>query len=306
MSIEEDIIGPAVDPIEEVEVNFYGDMIPVVRLEGGRLYVPIPPIAEALGLSVEGQRQRVMRDEVMAEDVRRVRVFFNGQRRAMIAIPLEQLPGLLFGVDIKRVKVELQEKLILYKREAHGHLWRAMAGDLPIALSAPASAPASDALTPAEQTLQQAALLYQAALDQVALERRMAANEAGLVELRDHHRVMADYVRGFIVETRQQFGEVRGLLDAQDRRLIGVERGQATSGDPINAAQATQLTQTVKLVADLIEQRTGKRAFGTVYNTLYNRFDIPTYKLLARSDFQAAMDWLKQWHTDEMSRQQQG
>lgn len=298
----EDLVGAAVDPIEAKTVDFYGDDIPVVRLSDDRLYVPIIPIANALGLSVEAQRRRVQRDEVMAEDVRNVRFALSAGIRTLLVIPLEQLPGFLFGLDSSRVKPELREKVNRYRRECFRVLWQAFAGEpapLP-ALPTPTTLVQlpDDALTPAERDLKQAATIYQLAIARVELERRQAENEAGLNELAARHQAMADYVRGFIQETRAQLGE-------HDQRLVQLERGLVTA-DPISEAQATQISQAVKLVADLVEQRTSKRAFGMVYDTLYRRFEITTYKLLPHKDFEAAMQWLRGWYEQEQARQQEG
>ena len=298
----EDLVGAAVDPIEAKTVDFYGDDIPVVRLSDDRLYVPIIPIANALGLSVEAQRRRVQRDEVMAEDVRNVRFALSAGIRTLLVIPLEQLPGFLFGLDSSRVKPELREKVNRYRRECFRVLWQAFAGEpaAPPALPPPTTLVQlpDDALTPAERDLKQAATIYQLAIARVELERRQAENEAGLSELAARHQAMADYVRGFIQETRAQLGE-------HDQRLVQLERGLVTA-DPISEAQATQISQAVKLVADLVEQRTSKRAFGMVYDTLYRRFEITTYKLLPHKDFEAAMQWLRGWYEQEQARQQEG
>jgi len=284
--LEEQIVGKEVEPADEKAIKFYDDVIPVVRLDDGRLFVPINPISEALGLSNDGQRQRVLRDEVMSRDAMRVNILVGDQRRALLAIPLEQLPGFLFGIESRRVKVELRDKVNRYRRECFRVLWSAFAGEQ-VANSTVVQLP-DDELTPAERNLQQAATVYQLAAAQVELERRTEGNEAGLAELEAKQQAMAAYVRGFIQETR--------------RRLGAVERGLATS-DPVSSAQAAQVSQAVKLVADLVEQRTGKKSFGMVYDTLYRQFEITTYKLLPSSDFEAAMQWLRDWYKQETERQ---
>jgi len=292
-------------------VQFYGDTIPVVMLADGKLYVPLRPITDALGLDFASQSRRVRADEVMGADATLVRVILLVGIRELLAIPLEQLPGYLFGIDARRVKPELRDKVLRYKREVFNVILRAVVGGELSTLALPQPAigsplPQADTdveLTTAEQNLQQAAVLYQAAVEQVALERRLTATEVSLADLRDKQQVMGDYVRGFILETRHEFGEVQGRLDQQERRLGQVERGMVTD-DPISNAQATQISQSVKRVADLVEQRTGKRAFGMVYDTLYKEFEVTTYKKLAQRDFNAAMNWLRQWYEDEAARRQ--
>ena len=297
---DEEIVGPPIKPVEEKLITFYEDNIAVVRAENGTLYVPINAISIALGLSTDAQRRRVLRDEVLSNDLVTVQALApDGRRRPQIAIPLEHLPGFLFGIESKRVKDELKDKVDRYRRECFRTLWRAFAVE-PVAPALPALVP-DDELTPAERNLQQAATVYQMAARQVELERRIAGNEVGLGELAARHKAMADYVRGFIVETRQQLGDLQEQSDGQGRRLGAIERGLVTS-DPISNAQATQISQSVKLVASLIERRTGRRAFGMVYDTLYKQFEITTYKLLPSSDFEVVMERLRQWYDQEMGQ----
>jgi len=67
----------ALVPFEERIVDFYGDEVVgvAVRIEDTvDIYVPIRPICTYLGLSWTGQRERIMRDDVLADVVRGVRV----------------------------------------------------------------------------------------------------------------------------------------------------------------------------------------------------------------------------------------
>ncbi|MCI0649947.1 MAG: phage antirepressor N-terminal domain-containing protein, partial [Chloroflexi bacterium] len=53
--------------IVQREVTFYGDELPVARTADGRIYVPLKPICEAIGVGWNGQRQRINRDPVLSE-----------------------------------------------------------------------------------------------------------------------------------------------------------------------------------------------------------------------------------------------
>jgi len=288
MSIEDEILGSAVEPSEEKMVQFYEDRIPVVRLLDGRLYVPVNPIAEALGISSRAQRLRVMRDDVMASDAEAVLAEApDGKRRSMLAIPLQQLPGFLFGVTTGKANPEVREKLIRYKREAFDVLWRAFAGEPDTLLPLPTAA----GLSRAEETLQQIEAMREMALQQVEIERRLAGVE-------NKQQVMGQYVRKFIEDTRVELAD-------HSHRLGDVERGLATD-DPISEAQAAEITLAVKLLALLIEQHSGKRAYGMVYDTLYHRFGIRSYYKLPRKQYEAAIAWLRDWYEQEQARQQEG
>ncbi len=67
-------------PIEQREIDFYGDMITAVLVndEEGReiIYIPMRPICTFLGVSWSGQLRRINRDQVLSEEIKRVNVTF--------------------------------------------------------------------------------------------------------------------------------------------------------------------------------------------------------------------------------------
>ena len=46
-----------------------------------------------------------------------------------LALPLEYLPGWLFGISASRVRKELKEKIMRYRRECFRVLWQAFQAD---------------------------------------------------------------------------------------------------------------------------------------------------------------------------------
>ncbi len=115
----------ALVPTTTQEVDFYGDLL-IVALANEIPYVAIKPITDFLGLDWASQRQRVQRDEVMKEESKLITtVGADGRQREMFSLPLEYLPGFLFGINASRVKPELKEKVIRYQRECFRILWQA-------------------------------------------------------------------------------------------------------------------------------------------------------------------------------------
>src|SRR5215475_8175533 len=106
-------------PIEVRTVEFYGDEITGALVRAGdeaQVYVPIRPICDYLGLAWSGQFERIKRDEVLADAIRSVRVTRTERgEREVVCLPLDMLPGFLFGVNAARVKAELREKIIRYR-----------------------------------------------------------------------------------------------------------------------------------------------------------------------------------------------
>lgn len=113
----------ALVPIEEKTVDFYGD-----EIKGGivihppserRVYVPVRPLVDFLGVDWRGQRQRIRRDPVLSAEMSMVVMETTGGPQEMMCLPLDMLNGWLFGIQASRVKEELQEKLIRYQRECY-------------------------------------------------------------------------------------------------------------------------------------------------------------------------------------------
>ena len=110
-------------PIEQREVDFYGDDIPAVIIEGGEVYVPVRPICQYLGVQWSAQSKRIKRDPILSESIVSVSVMDTQgdppQRRTMTCLPLDYLNGWLFGINANRVKPELKEQLLRYQRECY-------------------------------------------------------------------------------------------------------------------------------------------------------------------------------------------
>lgn len=270
-----EIEGVGTPQIERV-VDFYGDQVPVAQVEEGKLYVPIHALTDNLGLSFSGQSDRIRRDNVLAAKSRQVAVTgADGKNRQQLCLPLDMIPGWLFGIAANRVKPELRERLDLYRAECFDVLWNAFKGDIMPA------APAPSGLTPAEQMLAQAEAIYQLARQQVDLERQ--------------YRTMAEYTRGFIRETRHQLTDHAQQLSGHEQRLVSLELRL----DPISNVteeQANEIALAVKNVAYALGG--SSQSYGKVYSELYRRFRVTSYKSLPRSRYDEAMAWLGQWYVD--------
>ena len=257
-------------PIDEREVMLYDDLLTAVLVQleedgNPQVYVPVKPLSDALGLSWAGQSERIRRDEVLSEEMRLIRVTRTnpqGGRPDSLCLPLEFIPGWLFGIQASRVKPELKKKILLFRRECYKVLSEAFqTGRL-------TADPAFDNLvqkdSPAAQAYRMAQAMMQLAQNQLLLESRL-----------DHHDA--------------QFG------DHEQR----IEQLEATLGDPkrhITPGQAMQISQAVKAVALELSKQSGRNEYGGVYGELYRRFEITSYKLLPAAKFEEAMAWLNDWH----------
>lgn len=120
----------AVVPRTEHVVDFYGEPI-TVALVGDTPYIALRTFTDYLGLDWSSQRQRTERDEVLSGEVRPlVMTGADGKQREMLCLPLGFLPGWLFGVSSSRVRPELRDKIMRYRRHCFQVLWCEVQADL--------------------------------------------------------------------------------------------------------------------------------------------------------------------------------
>ena len=261
---------PALVPVREQRVDFYGDTLLAAEGPDARIYVPVRLLCEYLGLDWASQYQRIKRDPVLADAIRSVVVTTTDRgARPMVTLPLDLLPGWLFGISAARVKPELQEKILRYRRECFRVLWDAFKADI---LPTPPPSGASGATL----ALEIAEAITALARQQLALEGRLEGVEGRV-------GTMADYLRGYIVRSEQRF-------DALELSMSG--------GAVLTEAEAAELALHVKTVAHALEQKGTANGYQRVYGELYRRYRIASYKNLPRAQFAAALAWLAAWAAD--------
>jgi P22_AR N-terminal domain len=269
----------ALVPLEERSVDFYGDEVIAVLVEVDgveHVYVPIRPVCTYLGLSTDGQRQRIQRNRVLSKKARIVHIGSSkmGGSPDMICIPLDMLNGWLFGVDVNRVKEELQERVLLYQEECYRIL--AEAFQLRTAMTPAQSA----SITVLEQLRDYGLALAQLATDQMEMEKTIAHQGERLDK--------AALVVGDIV-----------------KRLKYIER-RVAPGAIITEEQAMVLSQTVKALAELLTERDAhkKNSHQAIFGELYRRFGITNYKVLPIDNFEEAILFLENWRKAVLKSQQ--
>jgi hypothetical protein len=115
-------------PLAQRTVNFYGDELTAVQV-GEQVYSPVKYMCECLGVAWAPQWQRIERDAVLSTVIVTITVEAkDGKQREALCLPAEYINGWLFGIEENRVKPELREKLIAYKRECYRVLARAFSG----------------------------------------------------------------------------------------------------------------------------------------------------------------------------------
>ncbi|MBU6189600.1 MAG: hypothetical protein KGR68_09805 [Betaproteobacteria bacterium] len=100
-------------------VDFQGQALLTMKDAAGVVRVAVRPVIEAMGLDWSGQRQRIMRDPVLAEGVVIMTTPSGGGLQETLTLPLDMLNGFLFGINASKVKPELRELVIAYQRECY-------------------------------------------------------------------------------------------------------------------------------------------------------------------------------------------
>lgn len=103
-------------------IDFHGQTL-LATVQDNVVYTALKPICENIGLSWNAQFERIKRDEVLVEGIRMIRTPTKGGFQDVVCLPLTLLNGWLFGVDTNRVKAEIKETLITYKKECYQALF---------------------------------------------------------------------------------------------------------------------------------------------------------------------------------------
>lgn len=254
-------------PVEQRDITFYDDQLTAVLTADNKIYVPIRPICEALGVNWSGQYQRIRRDPVLSDEAGSVSILDTQntppQHREMTCLPLDYLNGWLFGINANRAKPEVREGLIRYQRECYRVLAEAF-------LERPA----------AKASPQEASLLQ--------------VREMGLAIVRMAEEQLIFDQRLTMAEGR--LDQAATIVSNMSKRLAVVEK-RVAPGEPVTDEQASQLSQAVKAVALKLGERSGRNEYGGVYGELYRKFGITSYKLLPADRFEEAMKFLTDWHS---------
>lgn len=268
----------ALVPFDERIVDFYGDEIVgvVVQIEHEvHIYVPIRPLCAYLGLSWTGQRERIMRDDVLADVVRGVRVTrtpgTGGGTQEVLCLPLDYLPGWLFGINAARVKPDLKERIVLYKRECYRRLWETFKHDI---LGVEATPPAQTDLSGAAMAYEIATAVQHLARQQMEMEQRLT---------------------GRIDKMGQWAKSVTYQLDDLQTRVGSLELHVGPAAT-IDDQQAAEIALAVKNVGHALTERGIKPGYSQVYAEMYRRYGISSYKNLPRDKYEEVLAWLRKWY----------
>ncbi len=274
-------------PSAERAVDFYGDQISVALVSEGEeseVYVPLRTITEFLGLGWGSQFNRLQRDEVLKARVRMVTIHgADGRPREMVCLPLDLLPGWLFGITTSRVREDLAPKLRRYREECFRVLWREYQSELMQRQQAQAQVPVVPR-APLAQVREMGLAIAQLAEQQMALEGRV------------------EDIANRVDDAGQQVSVVTSRLDRAaevvgdlKRRLGSIER-QIAPPSHITDAQAAEISNKVKALAQLLTtQEPSRNFYQSIFGELYRRYGVSSYKLVPQNLYADVLEFLDDW-----------
>jgi hypothetical protein len=90
----------------------------------GQKFVPIKPICEALGVSIQSQIEKLETDDILSSVIRLcLTTGADGKEYKMKCIPLKYVLGWLFSISSKSVKEDVREGLKVYKEMCYDALY---------------------------------------------------------------------------------------------------------------------------------------------------------------------------------------
>lgn len=102
-----------------ITINFRADTLFAVERDDG-VFVAVKPICDALGLTWQGQLQRLKDDPILSEGITTIVMPSPGGAQEQTCLKLEYVNGWLLKVDSRRVKdEETRQRLLTYQRECH-------------------------------------------------------------------------------------------------------------------------------------------------------------------------------------------
>jgi len=287
-----------IEPVEQKLVALTqagGNEVLAARTETSEIYLPVKPICTALGVNWGTQFHKIKSDEVLLESTRTLRLQTRGGPQNLVCMDMdvEAIPMWLAGIEPSRVRADLRDRLITYKRWVRQVVYEAFARETGIETALGAA----QAMTPANPDMTSLAHIAQMAEAIATMARQQMAFES-------HVDTRLTALQGEIVEQRE---EVMGRLDQAAavvgnllHRMNAVE-GMVAPGQVISDAQAAEISTLVKAIATEMAARekgsgaTGPNPYQSVFGELYRRFRVSSYHNIPVRRFGEVMAWLKDY-----------
>ncbi len=280
----------ALMPLEQRHIEIEGQDVLAAWTGQHDVYVPLTPICEALGVAPAAQVRRIRRDDVLAEQLRPLRIDTPGGPQTVQALHLEAVPMWLATLDTARVKEEVRPRLRAFKLWVRQKVWEAFAAEMGWSQATGATpAPADPSLLSLEQVAAFGRALTTLAEQQISYQRAQT-------------RTMIK-VRGTLSDHEQRLATQEGRLDKAAQvmgatiREVRELKKRLDPGATITDEQAAELSTRVKVIAEELTRQTAgtphqKNYYASLFGELHRRFRVSSYKNLTVEKYEQAMRWL--------------
>ena len=111
--------------IEQKDVEFYDDVLTADRADNGKVYASLRHMCQALGIDVQGQRQRINRHTILDRGLMVCKLHTIQGEREHHVLRVDLVPLWLSGIRTKSVNEKVRPKLEKFQEEAATVLWEA-------------------------------------------------------------------------------------------------------------------------------------------------------------------------------------
>ena len=110
----------------ELKIESYNFSVPVFEKDG-KIWVALKPLCETLGVARFNQQKKVRKsDTIMWYDI--ILHDSIGREQSMLCIEIDSIGEWIFSINPKKVKPELVEKLMVFRKKLQVVLYQAVTG----------------------------------------------------------------------------------------------------------------------------------------------------------------------------------
>ncbi len=260
----------ALVPLEQRHIEIEGEDVLAAWTGQRDVYVPLTPICEALGVAPGAQVRRIRRDDVLAEQLRLLRIDTPGGPQTVQALHLEAVPMWLATLDTARVKEEVRPRLRAFKMWVRQKIWEAFAAEMGWSQATGATPTASDpSLLSLEQVAEFGRALTTLAEQQIAFQREQAQ---AMIEIRG---TVSDHEQRLTVQ-EERMDKAAQVMGTTIREVQTLQK-RLDPGATITDEQAAELSNRIKAIAEeLTRQTTGTPNQKNYYASLGGFASVPT------------------------------
>jgi hypothetical protein len=268
------------EPLPQHLVPFYDDTLMAVQRPDGIIFVSFTRLCENIGLSRQSQARRIQGHTVLNEGFITLTVETEGGPQAIYCLRLDLVTLWLATVQAAKAKLEVQQKLVRYQREAAVVLWQAFQNQI-VTKDTIQPPQTSTAIQELQHIAEMARAIAQLAEQQIELQREQQSFR---------HEVSERLMRAGHV--------VKGMrLDIADLQIrLGDVEALVRPGAPISKVQAAEVSQRVKALAELLTSKErGKNFYQGIFGELYRRFGVSSYTDIPQEQYTEVLAFLDDW-----------